>query len=213
MRQKLVFWMLNTILNRFNLNVSELGFFYNHKKSKAEYLISVDLDEALRFLKINKSFKNFMNQGLKKIFDDLENCPYYNKALFAIEDIQYLPKEYAENSAISFYIKKCRNQYLELQSNYKFSRSSLLYDFVLNYHYGNLIKNKISPKKTRELFVKNKINSEILREKLKLQNIKIAASLLDKYKEYITVNKKSIFEQYVIKTKQDIIIEEIKCLI
>ena len=100
-----------------------------------------------------------------------------------------------------------------MQSNYKFSRSSLLYDFVLNYHYGNLIKNKISPKKTRELFVKNKINSEILREKLKLQNIKIAASLLDKYKEYITVNKKNIFEQYVIKTKQDIIIEEIKCLI
>ena len=56
MRQKLVFWMLNTILNRFNLSISELGFFYNHKKSKAEYLISVDLDEALRFLKINKSF-------------------------------------------------------------------------------------------------------------------------------------------------------------
>lgn len=207
MRQTLAFWILNVTLQRFHLHACKLGFFYKHPKGKKEYLINIDVNEALRFLKLNcTDFNKFSALSLRRMFDVIEECPYYNKALYATIIKTNLPKAEQQQVGIVGYIDRVRRMYNEIESNYKFSRCIDLYDYVVAYNYGQAMTSSFTFRKTRETFINKKLSTKIVMDKYKLKDLRSANDLIDSFKIFIEVT--TVFEQWIMKNDVNFIYKE-----
>lgn len=202
-----VFWMLNVLLLRFNLQVNELGFFYNNSTSNKSYLVTTDINEALRFLKIEGTIQDLLSMNTLAFYRLITKSAYFNKATFALVDLNDLTKEQRNDLRISRILPYIKSHYDELNSNYRYSRTPLLYDHIIFYTYGKSLNVKLTPKKLRESEIKNKITSKIIKEKYEMSDIKVAQEILESFKDYIESLENNFYEQYIINNKAEIILK------
>lgn len=200
---EMILWVLNVLLENFNLAVTKLGFFYVDKKENKMYLIDTDINKAFEFLKLNCTLQELRLESVYVVYSIFEESPYYNKAQFMLYGMsKNQQKIIKDNMYIETYMNRVRDYYDLIESNYKYTQNTAVYDLILGYHFGNIKKN-ISSQKVRKLYLTNFINTDIICEKYNIESKKQSKELIKCFKNYIE-KKGMIYEQEVVNRKEKI---------